>query len=177
MNRPLQLGLAAQPIRAGQLWGLLPLLLAALAAAFAAHQHQSLQWQVEALQARQDRLQQSLRPAPAAATAAAQAATQRRLAQALAAAEPLVVPWAQLFEALESVPTRKVLIQELVPDAAARSLRLSGQAPGLPEVLAYVERLSAQPLLGQVHLVSAEPVLRDGQSAMAFSLQASWRSP
>ena len=161
--------------------GALLLLLAALAAAGTAHRHEQLVQQRDTLQtqharllARQDAGSLSVR---AQAMQPPDAATALRLVQARAVVEPLAVPWQALFEALESVPTRGLQIQELVPDAQARTLRVSGQASALPAVLAYLDQLADQPLLGQVHLVSSQPQGADGSPGIAFTLLATWTPP
>lgn len=179
--RALQLSFAAAPPLRTRVAGVGLLLLAALAAAGTAHRHEQLQAQLDTLQAQQARLLARVgdqrAPAGGVAAGAADAQTQRRLAQARAVIEPLAVPWERLFAALESVPTRTVQLQELVPDAQAHTLRLSGRAPSLPVVLGYLDRLAEQPLLGQVHLVSTQPAVQEGATALSFTLLATWRTP
>ena len=177
--RAMQLTFLAPPAARGRVAAVLLLSFAAGAAALTARQHEHLQQQLESLQAQHTRLLARVAdprvPATAPSSRPLDAATARRLAQARAVVEPLAVPWEPLFAALESVPTRGVQLQELVPDAAARTLRLAGEAPSLPVVLAYMDRLAAQPLLGQVHLVSSQPLEREGAAVLGFALLATWR--
>ena len=150
--------------------GALLLLLAALAAAGTAHRHERLVQERDTLQTQHTRL--LARVEGNSLSARARACNRRR-----AVVEPLAVPWEGLFAALESVPTRGLQIQELVPDAQARTLRVSGQAQALPAVLAYLDRLADQPLLGQVHLVSSQPQAVDGNPGLSFTLLATWTPP
>ena len=161
--------------------GALLLLLAALTAAGTAHRHERLVQERDTLQTQHTRLLARVEGNSLSARAQANqpldAATARRLLQARAVVEPLAVPWEGLFATLESVPTRGLQIQELVPDAQARTLRVSGQAQALPAVLAYLDRLADQPLLGQVHLVSSQPQAVDGNPGLSFTLLATWTPP
>lgn len=177
MMPALQINFGAAPATRGRAAGALMLLLAALGAAGTAHEHEQLSQALERLQLQQTRLQNRVEGGRQSATATLppDAAMQRRLLQARAVVEPLAVPWDGLFTALESVPTRGVQIQELVPDAQARTLRIGGQAKDLPTALAYMERLAEQPLLGQVHLVSSQPGTGEGSPLLSFALQATWR--
>jgi hypothetical protein len=65
----------------------------------------------------------------------------------------------------------------LVPNAQDRSIRLSGETRSVPELLAYVDRVAAQPMLGQVHLLSYDTVPRDGAQVISFTLAARWQQP
>jgi hypothetical protein len=65
----------------------------------------------------------------------------------------------------------------MTPDAKERSLRLAGEARTMPELLAYVDRLAAQPGLRQVHLLGYDRVVREGTEVVAFTLLARWVLP
>lgn len=137
---------------------------------------QELQFRREDLQARQERLQHRLSSGRAgAATAPLDAAAQRRIQRANTVIDQLAVPWSDLFSAVESVALRGVAITGLVPNAQEQTLRLSGEAKDLKDVLVYVDRLAEQPMLQQVHLVGYETVQRDGLALISFSLSAVWR--
>ena len=89
--------------------------------------------------------------------------------------EQIVVPWDALFDAIEAADARGLGVLALTPNARDRSLRLIGEAKSVDEMLAYVDRMAAQPALGQVHLLGYRTVVRDGASVLAFTLAASWR--
>lgn len=95
--------------------------------------------------------------------------------RAAAVADQLEVPWDELFDALEAADARPLGLLGMAPNARDRSLRVNGEARTTAELLGYVERLAAQPVLTQVHLVGYNTALRDGVPVVAFSLAASWR--
>lgn len=89
--------------------------------------------------------------------------------------DQLVVPWDALFMAVEGADARSIGVLALAPNARDRSLRLSGEAPSMDELLDYVDRLAAQPALTQVHLLGYRTVVREGLSVLSFNLAATWR--
>ena len=89
--------------------------------------------------------------------------------------DQLTVPWDELFDAIESAGSRDLGLLALTPNARDRSVRLAGEALSIDQVLAYVDRLAAQPALSRVHLLGYNAVQRDGVSAVAFTLAATWR--
>ena len=63
----------------------------------------------------------------------------------------------------------------LTPNARDRSVRLIGEARSMDELLAYADRLAAQPALSQVHLLGYRSVAREGVSVISFTMAATWR--
>ena len=123
-----------------------------------------------------DRLAEQLRvvqPRRAAETVDVQ--TLADVKRANAVIDQLTVPWDALFAAVEAADTRSLALLSLTPNARDRTLRLGGEARTIDAVLAYVDKLAAQPLLGQVHLLGYAPVVRDGVSVVGFTLAATWR--
>lgn len=176
MSAALQLDFVRPPRHRWRWLGWLALVLAALGCAGLADERQRVSTQLEALQRKNELLLARARPAGTTRAAAPpDALVLRGLQRANVVIDQLAVPWPALFAALEGVPTRGVQLRQLVPEAQARSLRLGGEAPTLGAVLAYVERLAAQPGLEQVHLTGFETVAREGAASVGFSLSASWR--
>jgi hypothetical protein len=89
--------------------------------------------------------------------------------------DELVVPWERLFDAIEDADPGGLGALALTPNARDRTLRLTGEARDLNELLAYVDRMGAQSLLGEVHLQGYNTVMRDGQPVLSFTLAAVWR--
>jgi len=89
--------------------------------------------------------------------------------------EQLTVPWDGLFDAFEAADSRKLGLLLLTPNARDRSVRLAGESRSMDDLLAYVDRVAAQPALGQVHLLGYNTVQRDGVSLLSFTLAATWR--
>lgn len=124
--------------------------------------HQHLQARSQA-----DRPQRMVSP-PDAPTLAA-------IRRANAVIEQLSVPWGDLFEAIEAADARGLGLLSLTPSARDRSLRLAGEARSMAELLAYVQRMAAQPALQQVHLLAYGTAMRDGTPVVSFTLAATWR--
>lgn len=89
--------------------------------------------------------------------------------------EQLTVPWDGLFDAFEAADSRKLGLLSLTPNARDRSVRLAGESRSMDDLLAYVDRVAAQPALGQVHLLGYNTAQRDGVSLLSFTLAATWR--
>jgi hypothetical protein len=132
----------------------------------------------ELAQSRNTHLQGRLQAdSPRRATAPPDAPTLAAIRRANAVIDQLSVPWADLFDAVEAADARGLGVLSLTPNARDRTLRLAGEARSMGELLAYVERMAAQPTLRQVHLLGYSTVVRDGVSVVSFSLAATWRQP
>ncbi len=105
------------------------------------------------------------------------AATLAAIRRANAVIDQLSVPWADLFNAVEAADARGLGVLSLTPNARDRTLRLAGEARSMGEMLAYAERMAAQPTLRQVHLLGYSTAVRDGVSVVSFTLAATWRQP
>ena len=100
-----------------------------------------------------------------------------RIASANQAIGALGVPWAGLFQAIESADARGLGVMSLAPNARTHALRLSGEARSVPELLAWVDRLAALRSLEQVRLEGYETVKRDGVDVVSFTVAATWGTP
>ncbi len=129
--------------------------------------------ELDARRVRHQVLEARLRPVPRRAEVVGPALA-HRIASANQAIDALAVPWAGLFQAIESADARGLGVMSLVPNARTRALRLSGEARSVPELLAYVDRLAAQRSLEQVRLEGYETVKRDGVDVVSFTLAATW---
>ncbi len=156
-------------------WGeWLALALAAACAGFVARELALQRAAIETQEARHELLAARLQPArPRVEVASPDMA--RRIAAANAVIDQLAVPWDALFKALESADARGLGLLSITPDARQHTLRLAGEARTVPEVLAYVDRLSALQMLEQVHLEGYSTVQRDGIDVVSFTLETTWR--
>ncbi|MFM9915591.1 MAG: hypothetical protein ACKVOX_07275 [Rhizobacter sp.] len=152
-------------------------LAAAMVAVVAFSDHYSEVAQVrDATQSRHDRLAERLRGSGLRRTdAPPDAQTLADVRRANAIIEQIVVPWEALFDAIEGADASGLGLLSLTPSARDRSLRLAGEARSMEELLAYVDRMAAQPALGQVHLQGYRTVVREGVPVLAFTLAATWR--
>lgn len=93
----------------------------------------------------------------------------------------IALPWERLFGALESVRSDAVTLTAIEPDAAAGRALVSGEAPDLGAVLAYLQQLRQADGLRDVHLLRHE-ARRAGsnnrvagtQGGIAFTVSTAW---
>jgi len=156
------------------------LLLAAALAAMAAVVNEQAQADdtVATLQQHHERLQARLhnKPRSAKGTERLDAAAARRIQQANTAIDQMTIPWDGLFRTVEAADAREIGLLALVPNAQDRSLRLSGEARRIDDVLAYVDRLSTQAGLQGVHLLAYDTAEREGLAIVSFTLAAQWQA-
>ena len=125
------------------------------------HEHLQARWQADR---------------PQRAVASPDAPTLAAIRRANVVIGQLSVPWGELFDAIEAADARGLGVLSLTPSARDRSLRLVGEARSMAELLAYVQRMSAQPALQQVHLLGYDTAQRDGVPVVSFTLAATWRA-
>ena len=112
--------------------------------------------------------------APRRAAAAPDPLTLAGVQRANAVIDQLIVPWDELFDAVEAADARGLAVLSLTPNARERSLRLAGESRSMDELLAYLGRVAAQPALSEVHLQGYNTVQREGVPVLAFTLAARW---
>jgi hypothetical protein len=129
--------------------------------------------ELAAVQARSQRLARSDKPAPARRNAApVNPDTTRATVHASAA---LAQPWDGLLHELESLHDPRVALLSVDAKAEARTLRMTGEALAMADVVAYIKRLRRLPLTRNVALVTHE-TRRDGQvDVIRFSLDVVWK--
>ena len=86
----------------------------------------------------------------------------------------LTLPWADLFDALESSSNNTVALLALEPDLPKRVLRITAEAKNKADMLAYVGRLSEDSRLLNVHLMDHQLQAQTPGEPVRFSVQASW---
>jgi hypothetical protein len=99
----------------------------------------------------------------------------RQVRQANLVVQEMTIPWDRLFRGLESAEDDEVALLELEPDAAKRTVRISGEAKHLEAMLEYSRRLERTGTLDRVVLLGHEIRIDDAQRPVAFSLSAAWR--
>lgn len=176
-NSPLQLDFRRRPNSPWR-WIGWSLLVAAVVVTIAFSNHYAeIEQRHAAAQNRAERLNDRMRatsPRRAAATVD-DPQVLADLKRANAIIDQLTVPWDELFDAIEAADARGLGVLSLTPNARDRTVRLAGESRSMNELLAYVDRVAAQPALSQVHLLGYNTVQRDGVSAVSFTLAATWR--
>jgi hypothetical protein len=83
--------------------------------------------------------------------------------------------WYPVFAALENSSAADIELLEFQPDKAGRTLVLHGEAQQVDALLAYIERLSAEPVFHDVELTHESPKVRERLITVAFEIRATLR--
>lgn len=92
-------------------------------------------------------------------------------------ARALALPWAAMFDDLERVQLqyKDVHLLAIAPNLAKGEVLLSGEARGVPALMAYAEALRVQPSFSEVVLVSQRAKADSDRDTLVFSLALQWR--
>lgn len=99
---------------------------------------------------------------------------QKEITQANAILDQLNLPWEMLFDSIEQAATEDVALLSLQPNFSNRSLRLSGEAKSMAELLDFVEALERESVFENVHLLNYKIKLENPQRPIIFLLNAEW---
>jgi Tfp pilus assembly protein PilN len=83
-------------------------------------------------------------------------------------------PWPWLFQALEDSKTDDVAVLSIEPDAVKKTLRIIAEVKKREAMMAYIQRLQAQPMLRKVELIENHINAQDNEKPLRFSLSAEW---
>jgi len=126
--------------------------------------------QLMVLQHQGDQLRRAQAAKPAPKITRVEQEEQRRWA-ALAAERSFT--WQPMFAALEAVGNADVELLEFRPDKAGRVVMLEGEARDEASLIAFLDALSAQPALRNVHLTHKKIKKRDRLMTVSFAIKAS----
>lgn len=86
----------------------------------------------------------------------------------------LLLPWDQLFIALENSYQPEIKLLEVLPDATDGSIRITAQTQALKYAFTYIETLKKQVGLIDVNLVEHQLINVDNQAFIQFTVEAIW---
>lgn len=92
-------------------------------------------------------------------------------------ARALALPWSAMFDALERVQLqhKDVHLLAIAPNPVKGEVLLSGEARGVPALMAYAEALRVQPAFSEVVLVNQRAKADSDRETLVFSLALQWR--
>lgn len=93
-----------------------------------------------------------------------------------AAVLQLNLPWRGLHDAVQAATPPTVALLALEPDAKKRSLRITAEAKGSDDMIAYVEALQRIDWFDAVALVRHEINEQDPNRPLRFQVDAQWRA-
>lgn len=109
------------------------------------------------------------------ALSSAELEAESRRAQEIASS--LLLPWRDLFAALESASHSDVALLAIEPDHKKRQVRITAEARDFDILVEYLKRLGDAPQLELVRLLRYEVREDDKQRPLRFSVEASWKLP
>lgn len=80
--------------------------------------------------------------------------------------------WAGVFAAVERAGSSNVELLQFKPDKGNRQVMLGGEARDLESLMKFLDRLSAQPTLANVHLTHQQRKSRERLNTVAFEVRA-----
>ncbi|MEQ1814231.1 MAG: hypothetical protein ABL860_07255 [Candidatus Nitrotoga sp.] len=87
----------------------------------------------------------------------------------------LLLPWRDLFSALESASQNNVALLAIEPDYKKHQVRITAEAKDFDILIRYLKRLGDTPQLKFVRLLRYEVRENDAQHPLRFTIEASWR--
>lgn len=117
------------------------------------------------------------RQAKAPPPRAAKAPVRDEVQPALRAVAQLRLPWDALLREIELLADPSVALLGIEGQGQARTLRLTGEAKTMADVVAYLGRLRDSPWIDAAHLSGHEERQAGSVKVIRFSLEASWSGP
>ena len=87
----------------------------------------------------------------------------------------LLLPWGDLFAALESLDQEDVALLAIEPDPKKRLVRITAEAKNEAAMFDYLEQMADAPQLQDVHLLRHEIRQEDKQHPLRFTIGAYWK--
>ncbi|SFW37735.1 PilN domain-containing protein [Nitrosovibrio sp. Nv17] len=112
--------------------------------------------------------------APFAAPAKGGREARQEIRRANMVLNEIALPWGALFDSVERATGQDVALLAFQPNAAGRTMRMSGEAKGMPALLGFIGALEREPVLEDVYLLKYEIKQDDPQQPIVFSVMASW---
>jgi Tfp pilus assembly protein PilN len=91
--------------------------------------------------------------------------------------QELEMPWNDLFYAFEQASMEDIALLGLQPESKKQQVIISGEAKNYPSLLAYIDRLTSQPILTEVYLQKHAVNETDTNKPVRFSIFAHWQLP
>lgn len=121
--------------------------------------------------------QQQQKAAPRARSARVREFSQeirKEIAQANTVLDQINLPWETLFDSIESAATEQIALLSLQPNVANQTLRISGEAKNMSELLDFVEALERELVFENVHLLNYKIKQDNPHRPIIFLLTATW---
>ena len=98
----------------------------------------------------------------------------KEIVQANAILDQINLPWEALFDSIEHAATEEIALLSLQPNVSNRTLRISGEAKDMSELLDFVEALERELIFENVHLLNYKIKQDNPHKPIVFLLTAVW---
>ncbi len=98
----------------------------------------------------------------------------KEIIQANAILDQINLPWEALFDSIEQAATEEIALLSLQPTVPNRTLRISGEAKNMSELLDFVEALERELTFENVHLLNYKIKQDNPHRPIVFLLTAVW---
>lgn len=98
----------------------------------------------------------------------------KEVAQANTVLDQINLPWEALFDSIEHAATDEIALLSLQPNVSSRTLRISGEARNMSELLDFVESLERETVFENVHLINYRIKQDNPHRPITFLLTAAW---
>ena len=98
----------------------------------------------------------------------------KEIIQANAILDQINLPWEALFDSIENAATEEIALLSLQPTVSSRTLRISGEAKNMSELLDFVEALERELTFENVHLLNYKIKQDNPHLPIVFLLTAAW---
>lgn len=98
----------------------------------------------------------------------------KEIAQANGILDQINLPWETLFDSIESAATEQIALLSLQPNVSSRTLRISGEAKNMSELLDFIEALEREAVFENVHLLNYKIKQDNPHRPIIFLLTAAW---
>ena len=98
----------------------------------------------------------------------------KEIIQANAVLDQMNLPWEALFDSIEQAATEEIALLSLQPTVPNRTLRISGEAKNMSELLDFVEALERELTFENVHLLNYKIKQDNPHRPIVFLLTAAW---
>jgi nitrate reductase NapAB chaperone NapD len=116
-----------------------------------------------------------LQPAEPELQAKSSADLLAKIEEAKKLANFLMVPWGDVFNALEASALNDLALLAIEPDAKKRQLKITAEAKNKDILFSYLEKLEASDELANVYLLKHEIVEDVDQHPIRFVAVATWK--
>ena len=83
-------------------------------------------------------------------------------------------PWEALFDSIENAVSKDIALLSLLPNVSKRSLRITGEARNMSELLAFIKALEQEKLFVNAHLLNYKIKKSSSHQPIIFQVITSW---